>query len=230
MRYLLLKIAPLLLLGGHFAAAQITSTFDHAESTEGGTTSFFSASGPFTTPISTGGLALSHGTNGNNRLDIAYYGGSLLYFEAPAKFLGDDSFAYQKSLSFDVGDNGSSTTVNGPDVILVGKNITLVLDIATNPPTNSNLTLGHFEVSLMPSSAWHISTLTGATPTTAQFRSVLSSLTALRIRGSFHQSAVASIDNISIVPEPSTVILLMAALVFCGLCSARRIRRAPISS
>jgi hypothetical protein len=218
----IIKFILFLCLCSQFGYAQVISTFDNQETTLGWTTSFFPSSGPFTTPTSTGNAALSHGANGDNKLDIFYSGSSLLYFEAPSDFLGNKFSAFNKSLSFDVGDNGTGTEVNGPDVILVGGGLTLVLDISTNPPTNSTLTLGHFDVMLAPSSAWHISSLTGITPTTAQFQSALSALTALRIRGSFHQSGVAGIDNILMVPEPSvSVFILLSSIVFASRALSR---------
>jgi len=202
--------------------AQIIDTFDNQQTTEGWTTSFFSTSGPFTTPTSTGGVALSHGTNGQNKLDIAHLGNSLLYFEAPSRYLGDDSLSYNKFLSFDLGDEQmTSPKMSGPDIVLVGNGLTLVLDIPQDPP-NSAVNLGHFDVTLAPSTMWHISTLTGLEPTTAQFQSVLSSVTALRIRGSFSQNGVASIDNIVLAPEPSSIILCLLGLVALALPLCKR--------
>lgn len=48
--------------------------------------------------------------NGDNQLDIAYFASSLLYFEAPAKFLGNKISAYNKLLSLEVGDSGSGAS------------------------------------------------------------------------------------------------------------------------
>ena len=170
-------------------------------------------------------IGVSSGTNGNNKLDIKYFSNELIYFEAPETYLGNILFAYGKSLSFDVGDNGSGSFTSKPDVVLVGNGLTLVLDIPVNPPSNINLQLGHYDVTLAPSSAWHISTLDGITPSTTQFQSVLSSLTALRIRGAYHTSGVGGIDNIVLVPEPTSIGLFCLAAPVIALAYYSRTRR-----
>jgi hypothetical protein len=209
-------------VGVFIGYAQVVTTFNNQETTEGWTTSFFSTSGPFTTPMGTGTAVLSHGVNGDNKIDIAYFGSSLLYFEASARYLGNVLFAYGQPLSFDVSKPGGGGSNKAPDVILVGAQMTLVLGLPQYPSTSSFL--GHVDITLLPSSAWHIATLNGAIPTSQQFQNVLSSLSALRIRGLPTGGGVGGIDNIVLVPEPSIITMLAISLVGVTFFHLRRIR------
>lgn len=121
-------------------------------------------------------------------------GYSIWCWEAPAKFLGDQSSAYGNALTWDwrqVYQNGSS--IDDADAVLVGGGLTLVADAGPNPGSSWQ----SCSIALTEGAGWRIGTMSGRAPTQSEFLSVLSSLTALRIRGEFISGGdTSSLDNV----------------------------------
>ena len=135
--------------------------------------------------------------------------GGVTYFVAPDMYLGNKSFAAGTMLTFDLRQvyPGGANQFNDEDVILQGAGLTLAYDLATNP-ANGGWT--SYAVPLS-AGAWHIDTLNGAVASEAQLAAVLSNLTGLRIRAEYQSGAdVGSLDNVSMVPEPSALAMLLS--------------------
>ncbi len=111
--------------------------------------------------------------------------GDIWYFLAPAKFRGNKCGAYGRHLRWE--QYCSDTTqahspVGGrPDVVLMGGGLTLVYDLPYIPGTSWT----GFEVLLREDAGWRLNQLNGPAPTRDEFQSVLTNVTALRIRGEY---------------------------------------------
>jgi hypothetical protein len=162
-----------------------------------------------------------HATGGNpggylNALDIQ--DGLTWYWVAPGKFLGNVSAAYGGTLTFDLREHGTATQYGDSDVTLTGGGITLAFDTPNNPAVGTTWT--SYSVSLLETApGWHLNDLSGATPTSGQFQTVLASLTGLRIRGEFITGDDnGDLDNVVLsspaaVPEPGSLVMLGAGVV-----------------
>lgn len=113
---------------------------------------------------------------------------------APAKFLGNKCTAYGTYLRFDLTASATAPNPNRPDVTLIGGNTTLVFNTPNDPAT----TWTHYDVLLRENAGWRVGNVNGAVPTQAQFRTVLSNLTTLQIRGEFLSSGDdrGGLDNV----------------------------------
>lgn len=108
--------------------------------------------------------------------------GIKFYFNAPAKFLGNVSGAYQKNLTFDMRQGARDTVeTDDADVILEGAGLRLVFNTPRNPPR----LWFSYTVPLNETAGWRKDTLSGAQPTAAEMQAVLGSLTRLGIRGDY---------------------------------------------
>jgi hypothetical protein len=119
------------------------------------------------------------------------------FFDAPSKFLGDQSSAYGGILEFDIRIEGDGETFDTrAELTLVGAGITL-----------------HYNTSLPTRSGWNGYTIRldeskegwgkdeqaggGAVPTQEEFRSVLAALETIRIRGEYIRGTdTACLDNV----------------------------------
>jgi hypothetical protein len=140
--------------------------------------------------------------------------GGTTYFVAPTSFLGNHVSAYGTGLTFDLRQqySGSANQFNAVDVILVGAGLTIVYDTSTNPSTSSWSSY----TAPLSESVWHLGALTGSAPSAAQFKAVLADLDALKIRAEYQTGGdVGFLDNVTLVPEPSTYSLFLAG--FCVL-------------
>lgn len=104
------------------------------------------------------------------------------YFVAPPCFLGDKSAAYGKLIQYDVRTTVVSTTNYTGDIILYGTN---GLVLYHNYGQNAGTAWTHFSVFLIESN-FHVGGVNGPIATQAQMQSVLGDLSALRIRGEYH--------------------------------------------
>lgn len=150
--------------------------------------------------------------------------GGVTYYVAPASFLGNRLGALESNLRFDLMQvyPGSPNQFNTTDVILQGGGLTLAYDTPVNPAN------GGWTSYAVPLSAagWKVNALDGAPATDGQFATVLSSLTALKIRAEFQTgSDFGHMDNVALVPEPGSWALLLAGLTAVGLTSLRRAKR-----
>jgi gliding motility-associated-like protein len=121
---------------------------------------------------------------------------STMYFVAPAKFLGNKSWAYNNSLSFDLKvETGTFFSVD--DVILEGNGVILVFDIAN--PTTSWTT---YTCPLNENSGWRVGTRNGVAATKAQLQNVLCNITRLWIRAEYFNNFLAFdegfLDNVNL--------------------------------
>ncbi|WP_165228130.1 putative Ig domain-containing protein [Aquisphaera insulae] len=106
--------------------------------------------------------------------------GNTQYWSASSKFLGDMSAAYGGILSFSLAQSPTNDPFSQEDVILVGGGLTLVYDTSSNPATGwTGYSVGLFE------GGWRRDSLSGPAATRSDMRTVLSSLSALYIRGEF---------------------------------------------
>lgn len=143
------------------------------------------------------------------------------WFDAPAKFLGNKSAYHGGTLGFDLfyQTDPANLPWEDADVLLVGAGMSLVMDAGDRPVYD---TWTPYLVSLHEDAGWRVGDLNGAPPTDAEFAQVLSSLTALRIRGEFvYGQEFSGLDNVTLsgapVPEAGTlaggaVIALFAAI------------------
>ena len=129
--------------------------------------------------------------------------GDVMYWSAPAKFLGDVSEAYGNSLSFDLRQDQATNPFEDSDVILESGKTTLHFDTPTNPGT----TFTNYVVP-MTEAGWHLDSLTGPLATQEQFLSVLTDLTKLRIRAEYRSGVdTDDLDNVILgaptdLPDP----------------------------
>jgi len=107
--------------------------------------------------------------------------GQIWYWQAPAKFLGDQSGAWGGSLSFDLIQGSLSRQLNEDDVILIGGGLTIVFDTASNP----ELTWTDYSIDFTDTAGWTLNTTGGSVASAAQIQTVLGSLDTLRIRGEY---------------------------------------------
>lgn len=158
-------------------SASVVSTFDGSVDGWKVVSVLDSRVGPYDATVA-GPYTPKFGCNHISQVDP---GGEDFYFQAPAKFLGNQSAAYGHSLSFDVSQIAAGgSPYYGADVVLVGAGLVLVADAGDNPSPAWT----HYSVPFTES-AWKKGSLSGAAPTKNEFTSVLSALTALRIRGEY---------------------------------------------
>lgn len=120
--------------------------------------------------------------------------GGTWQWSAPAQFLGNKCTAYGNFLRFDLTASATNNNATRPDVTLVSGNVQLVF----NTPADPSPAWTHYDVPLRENGGWRVGNLNGPAPTQAQFRSVLSNLTALRIRGEYLSSGddEGGLDNV----------------------------------
>ncbi len=117
-------------------------------------------------------------------------GGAYWYYIAPAKFLGDQSSAFGRALTFDLR-IPSAGRLDVPGVRLVGGGITLVTDFAAPNGTWSSRSVPLTEA------GWTRNSRSGAPATESDMRTVLSALTELGILGEYQTSPDRSeLDNV----------------------------------
>lgn len=208
------RLAAACLLAGASLAHAATSTFDTGSE---GWTAVGDAAGPLTWS------AMGGNPGGHVQIPDQVIGG-ITYFVAPESFLGNQSSAYGTMLGFDLKQDypGASNQFDSADVILQGGGLTLVYDTPYNPPNGSWVS---YAIPLA-AGGWRIDSLSGAAASGEQIQSVLANLSSLRIRAEFQTGAdTGSLDNVSLVPEPSTFVLFVAGAA-CVL-SGRARRRQP---
>ncbi|WP_334107916.1 laminin B domain-containing protein [Methylobacillus sp.] len=148
--------------------------------------------------------------------------GGVTFFIAPAKFLGNQSAALGSNLTFDLQQiySGSPSQFDDADVILQGAGLTLVFDIGDHP---ANGAWTSYSVPLI-ADGWRLNSLSGAAASDEQFIAVLSDLSALKIRAEYRTGPdIGLLDNVTLVPEPSTYGMLLIGLgAFAALGRRRR--------
>ncbi len=196
--------AALFLFYGAAFSADVSSSFD---TTVDGwvVVDLLNAPGPYTTPLRTFEAAFD-ASSGNSGGCIRYtdFYGDMYFFEAPAKFLGDRSASYGQALEFDIFRQPGDLNQDA-DVVLVGAGITLVIDAGPGPTPDL---WTHYAFTLSEGAGWRKDSLSGPAPTEAEFRGLLQSLSALRIRGD-HTNGIDTgrLDNVRL----STPVLRIVA-------------------
>ncbi len=131
---------------------------------------------------------------------------STMYFVAPAKFLGNKSWAYNNALTFDMKIE-TGTFFSEDDVIIEGNGVVLVFDLPN--PTTSWTT---FTCPLNETAGWKVGTRNGVAATKTQLQDVLCNLTRLWIRAEYFNNFLVYdegfMDNVSLgvtacTPSPS---------------------------
>lgn len=113
------------------------------------------------------------------------------YWRAPAKFYGDFSMAYGRTLTFDLKQSPVGQA-NRDDVILTGGGIQLIY----NTPYNPGADWTSYSILLHESAGW-INKATGSAATQAEIQTALSALSDLQIRGEYTTSRdIGSLDNV----------------------------------
>lgn len=175
--------------GGKGPAA-VASTFDG--STEGWQVVSFSDNGPYEAPLSASAPEL-RAADGNpgGCLSSPDTGPGNFFWQAPEAFLGQRADFYGGRLRYDLKSEGGDT-FDEADVILVGGGLVLVYDQPQTPTERWQT----FSVPLTEQ-GWAKGKVGGEPVTPAEFRRVLGSLTALRLRGEFRWGAeTGSLDNV----------------------------------
>ncbi len=136
-----------------------------------------------------------------------------IYFVAPQKFLGNKSWAYNNTLTFDLKIE-TGTFFYEDDVILEGNGITLALDLPN--PTNA---WSSFTCTLNELSGWKVSTRNGPVATQMQMQAVLCNLTKIWIRAEFYTNFLqfdeGFLDNVALNLTPCTPNVLSETRTIC---------------
>jgi hypothetical protein len=148
--------------------------------------------------------------------------GGVWYFNAPSKFLGDQSATYGGTLSFDLRQSASDNQFDAEDIRLISGTTKLVYKQTSNPATEWT----SYDVTLEASAGWLWDDNGTESPATeTQMQNVLGDLDLLEIRGEYREFAdTGDLDNVEFVPEPAS--LSLALLASPLLCRGRRHRRA----
>ena len=194
------------LLGGSHARAQ-TSTFD---TNDEGWVILSLASLSSNDYRTIGFFTTGYSPNGGNPGGFIYsnsHPGDFV-FASPGTFIGDRSSAIGTTFSYDIMHSGA-VDYQTTDVFFFGRNGQKLLWEASSPliPSSTWMTVSF---SLAPSPEWHLNTTTGLMPTLADFQGVFGQLDSIVIRGRYSQfgGETTAIDNVMLVPEPSTVCLV----------------------
>jgi hypothetical protein len=121
------------------------------------------------------------------------------YWQAPAKFLGNVSQAFNGRLSFDIRDAGAGRTYGANDVVLQSGSLVLAYHQSKRPKAKS---WTHVSVKLGATKGW-LDWSTRLRPTPQQMQSALASLDRLIIRGEFRNGPeTLAIDNVVMRAKP----------------------------
>jgi hypothetical protein len=221
------------LIASH-ASADVVSTFDTNNNGWGslgfanvgvGTPNFASV------PVVSGVVFNAAGGNPGGFISKQDPDGNWQYFSAPAAFLGNQSTALGGNLTFNeitISNTQPALNPQGPLVAITNGSLILVFGGGGSTPAISGTSWNSFSVPLSASS-WKVTNFSGATATSAEFSSVLSSLTGLYILSDFWTGSGANgetlgLDNVDLpasttaAPEPKMTFLLLAGM---GLMTAR---------
>ena len=196
------------------ALANVTDTFDasadgwtHAPGGDPDTTVTFSATGG-----NPGGcIVLDDAAEGAND-----------FFDAPAKYLGNDSVYFNGTFSFQLADNSSIDSLSAELTLTDGAGDTLTQAL----PNFSSGGYVSFSFTLNQSGGWTYTPAggTGSAATQAEFQAVLANVSSLVVPGDFHNGAeMTLLDNVALsVPEPSTWAAVLGGAGLLGLTLRRR--------
>ena len=138
-------------------------------------------------------LERAGGNPGGHICGIDSKDGDTWYFVAPTRYLGDRSAAFGKRLTFDLKQGAIFNQIRGRDIVLNGGGLAISFNFRASPGLDWTPYSAHFQ----PDSGWVIDGT--ATPASEdELRTVLRSLTSLRIRGEFYDGPndTACLDNV----------------------------------
>jgi len=166
----------------------------------------------------TGFMRVATGGNPGGFLQISDLGtGGVIFFDAAAKFLGNQSAAYGGTLSYNLQQSTADRPSSGdiPEVLLSNPTTTLAFDLpnSSNPAVTPQWSAYTFV--LLASAGW-FDFDTNLPATEAQMKAVLSNLTDLEIRAEYSAARdVDGLDNVVLasVPEPASAGLLLSAVL-----------------
>ena len=149
-------------------------------------------------------------------------------FSAPAAFLGNLSTAIGTTMTYDLMHTGPAE-YHTSDVIFTGNGSRLLW--RSSPDLTPSTAWTSVAVLLSPSAQWHLNTTSGALATATDFQNVFANVDGIFIRGEFSTSQIESsgLDNVLIVPEPGSGVLLFAGLGSLLLFRWRRERETRVT-
>jgi len=119
--------------------------------------------------------------------------GDIWYFIAPARYLGDATKVYGKRLTWDLKQDNMYQQLKGRDVVLQGAGLSLVFNIKATPAKEWTA----YEARLDDTSGWKVDDAAQPAASVEQLKTVLKSLTSLRLRGEFADGPdAACLDNV----------------------------------
>lgn len=120
--------------------------------------------------------------------------GGVWFWSAPENFLGERSSSFGKTLSFDLAQSSVDSQFDDNDVLIVGENLTLALNLLNNP----GIEWTSYSVKLDSSEDWRITHYSwGEVATDGQIQEVLSNILEIKIRGEYVSGPdVGSLDNV----------------------------------
>ncbi len=126
--------------------------------------------------------------------------GGVWYWNAPSRFLGNQSGAYGLNLSFDLKQSATDSAFDSSDVILEGNNgMKLAYKLDRHPGTDWTA----YSVRLQET-GWKVDSLEGAAASAEAFKQVLGDLKAVWIRGEYREGAdTGSLDNVRLQTLPA---------------------------
>ncbi|SMC36900.1 laminin B domain-containing protein [Moheibacter sediminis] len=129
--------------------------------------------------------------------------GGVWVWSAPAKFLGDRSSSFGKNLSFDLAQSSMDSQFDDNDVLIVGENLTLALNLLNNP----GIEWTNYSVKLDTNEDWRITHYVwGDVATDEQIQEVLSNVLEIKIRGEYVSGPdVGSLDNVILESENMSI-------------------------
>jgi hypothetical protein len=137
----------------------------------------------------------SSGTGGH--LKIENYSGSLVYFLAPAKFLGPQSKVFGKTLRFDVIHSESQPLKGAEDIVLQSRNLKLVAAFSSLPSANWT----GMSVAMNASGGWRVGNMDGPVATDSQIEEVLKFVDGFWIRTAFIEMELIKTESGDLVTK-----------------------------
>jgi hypothetical protein len=139
--------------------------------------------------------------NADGFLEMQDQVAGLWYWNAPAKYLGDQTAAYQGFLEFDLRQSdpnvgGSDSQPQYADLIIQGGGRRLILNLSNDPGVNWT----HYRVKFDEKSGWRLDSTTGVPPTRSEFIEVLSAITSMQLRGDYSilNTDVTALDKVAL--------------------------------
>ncbi|KAH3798034.1 laminin subunit gamma-1-like [Dreissena polymorpha] len=143
---------------------------------------------------------------GNNPIETQYNGilqnlgisapnnNPMVYFSAPARYLGDQRFSYNQFLSFKlrIGEEQAAPSIIDLIIEGSGQQISIPFYYQKNPTPGLQVETFRFRLNELPEYQWH-PRLTAET-----FISILANITAIKIRGTYNNEGVGFIDDIQL--------------------------------